>query len=150
MDLSACRCSTSVSKIKVKERGRKAVICNRRNAKFVKTRVDGCLVRQTAAADWVISKPKQGDVFIELKGTDVDHAFKQIMATVTLWRVHNLGCGKQAGLIVCRQYPQATTRSQRAKVAFLKLANGPLHVVSGNYEYCFENILSFNGPFRKE
>lgn len=149
MSLEECRQSTKVAKILCEENRRKACFLNPRNEEYFKTKVDGCLVRNAVASDWVISRDKVGDVIVELKGKDVDHAVQQIWATAELWRRKGLRMGRLAGLVVCNQYPSIDTKIQRAKLALARAFQAPLHVVCGNYEYSVENVLSFKGPHRR-
>jgi hypothetical protein len=144
--ISRCTERTNVSKVKVQELGRKAIFKNKNRAIFCKTRVDGCVVKNAIAADWVLSKGNVGQIVIELKGRDVDHAVKQIEATTLLWREKNLVFGKLAGLVVCAQYPRANTMVQRAQDVFSRKFKGPLHIVTRNCEYVFEKVLAFDEP----
>lgn len=141
-----CFCSTDVRKIKVSENSRQAVICNPDRLEFVKVRVDGCLIRGKPAADWILSRADKGDVAIELKGSDVDHALCQIEATLDFWTKGGYSSGKLAALVVCSRYPAIDTKIQRAKVALSKKYSAPLHVVTRNLEYTFDALLSHRGP----
>ena len=93
------------------------------------------------AADWVVSKCKVGDVIVELKGKDVEHATKQVVATAKLWKQKGLCQGKLAGLIVCSQYPKASTSVQKKQQAFASEFSGQLHVRTRNREYDLEQLL---------
>lgn len=146
MALADCREITNVSKIKVEENQRKAVFLNDPRENYFRTKVDGCLVVHTLASDWVVSKPTVGDVVVELKGKDVNHAIKQIVSTLSYWKKEGLSNGKLAGLIVCTQYPKISTTVQKAQELIAKDYKAPLHVVTKNYEYKLENVLSFKGP----
>jgi len=80
-----CIEATTDSRVKVSERGRKAIFLNPDNCNYSKVRVDGCVVKNAKAADWVVSKHAVGDIIVELKGRNVEHAVKQINATAALW-----------------------------------------------------------------
>src|SRR3954451_9375532 len=101
MSIDHCKTATTVSKIKVDELGRSAVFLNGKREKFIKIRVDGCVVKNSLAADWVLSKERVGDIIIELKGKDVDHGTRQITATAEFWTAKKFRKGKIAALIVC-------------------------------------------------
>jgi hypothetical protein len=116
------------------------------NGRYCKIQVDGCVVKNALAADWVVSKQGIGDIIVELKGRNVEHAAKQINATATLWTDEKLRVGRLAALVVATQYPRANTMMQKAQAAFAKKFNAPLHVVTKNNEYCFEKVLSFGSP----
>ena len=54
MQIANCQRVTSVSRIKIEESGRKAIFMNLARDQFVLTRVDGCVVVDSVAADWVV------------------------------------------------------------------------------------------------
>ena len=82
---------------------------------------------------------------LELKGRNVEHGCKQILATATTVKRKFSHC-KFAALIVCSQFPRFSTAIQKAKERFAKEFNGPLHVVSRNCEYEVDHLFSFKGP----
>ena len=93
-------------------------------------------------------KNSTGDVVIELKGKNVEHAVMQVFATAQYWTNNGFVSGKLAGLIVCKRYPRASPSIQRAQDKFSKSFRGPLHIVTKNYEFKFKNVLSFKGPHK--
>lgn len=149
MSLEKCRQKTTDSNIKCEEKGKKAIFRNPERREYYKTQVDGCLIKDEVASDWVVSRPQIGDVIVELKGKDVDHAVTQIQATAKYWTEKALLEGKLAGLVVATQYPRIDTKIQRAATALARSFNAPLHVVTKNYEFEIENVLSFKGPHSK-
>lgn len=149
MCIDHCKTITTDSRITVFERGKAATFINDGRDEMVKTKFDGCVPINGVAADWIVSKQHLGDVIIELKGKNVEHGAKQIHATAQYWRSEGHVCGKIAGLLVCTRYPRASTSIQKSQQAFQKLFSGPLHVVTKNYEYQIENVLSFKGPHRR-
>ncbi|HEX8662846.1 MAG TPA: hypothetical protein VF744_02305 [Beijerinckiaceae bacterium] len=145
-----CEEETSVERIKVEELGRKATFVNEEHNTYRKTQMDGCVVKNQLAADWVVSRANIGDVIIELKGRHVEHAVRQIRATAGFLTDGDYREGRLAGLVVCTQFPKASTTVQRAQAEFARAFKGPLHVVTQNLEYAFENVLSFKGPHRSD
>ncbi|WP_409313273.1 hypothetical protein [Pseudomonas putida] len=141
---------TKVSKIKVTDKGsiRFAVINNEKKVEHIVRKIDGGIVCNATAADWMISKPEVGDVIIELKGCDVEKAMLQVIATADYATTNLKRQGLIAGLVLCTQHPGATTKIQRALAHFSKKYNGPIHVKNRSGEFKFENILSFKGPER--
>jgi hypothetical protein len=144
MAADACTKRKRVSKIVVEEKKRKATFLNRDKSWFQVTKVDGCLCKNEAAADWVVKKERIGAVIVELKGRDVPHAVRQVMATAEFWRQHMSDCPKIAGLVVSQQRPSYSTSVQRFQTAFARAFKGRLRVVSGNREFCIEELLSPN------
>lgn len=144
----SCVVETKQSNIKVGENGRQAIIRNQKNELFSKAKVDGCLLKNKTSSDYVVSKPKVGDVVIELKGCDVDHAVEQVKSTMDFWVKNGFNNGLFSALIVCTRYPKVDTKIQRAKLALAKIHKSPLHIVTQNLEYDFDALLSFRGPHK--
>jgi len=106
------------SKVRVTDAGtaKSAILLNPERIRVRRIRVDNCLApERSAAADWVVSKPKVVDVIIELKGKNVDHAVDQIQSTLTFWSEHyEHEDGQVIGAwIVCSEYPRASTKVAR-------------------------------------
>lgn len=141
MTASKCRKTVHDSLVKVCEGRRSAVVRNSARESYMVTKVDGCLLHNVVAADWVISKEGFGDLIIELKGVDVSHAFEQVYATAEYWISEtSFGNGKLAGLIVCRQSPRETSSIQRKKRKFFKRFRSSMHVETKNTQYDFPDL----------
>lgn len=96
------------TKVKVEEKRKSAVFLNAGRERVRLIKVDVCLVVGELAADWLVSHPQQGDVIVELKGSDLAHALKQAVATAQMWYGHDLrrSGAKLVVLIVCAQIPK--------------------------------------------
>jgi hypothetical protein len=105
--------------------------------------VDGCVIRGSLAADYVLSRLDCGDLIVELKGTSVEHAYKQIKATAKFWCENGLSCGRIAGVIICNQYPKILTKKQHAQEQFKNICRGPLHIINRNQEFLFEKLFEW-------
>ena len=139
---------TKVSKIRLDDKGspRYATFLNPDKLNHVTRRMDGGLVKNKTAADWMISKEGVGDIVLELKGCDVEKALEQINATAGYARDQEFLQGKIAGLVLCTQHPGISTKIQRAMLQFAKTFKGPVHVRNRSGEFVFEYVLSFKGP----
>ena len=113
-----CQKKTTDSKIKVEELRRKAIFLNPERNVYLKTQIDDCVIKNAVAADWIVTKEGIGDIVVELKGKDVDHATKQILATMKFWKRRGFCRHKVAALIVCSEFPRASTRIQKAMQSF--------------------------------
>lgn len=142
MKIDQCRTKLKHSRIKVEEKGRKAVFLNPARAEYYVTRIDGCLVANERAADYMVTKCEVGDIVIELKGTDTVHAVSQIAAAVPVVRRHGHCRGRFVGLVVCRRYPKVDTSLQRVRGTFRKNFRTHVHIVSRNREFDFEETLA--------
>jgi len=76
--LNSCVQTVSHSKIKVEENGRKVIFLNPSRAQFMKGRIDGCLVTSGIRADYFVGGEGK-TVLIELKGSNIEHAFEQLL-----------------------------------------------------------------------
>ena len=110
------------------------------------SRADGCMYVNKTSCDFVGSCTEAGDVFIELKGCDVDQGLKQIETTLKDWRAKGWLGRLRAGLIVCTRYPRQDSKIQRARNKFARDFGAPLHVVRHGQSFRFERILAFDGP----
>jgi len=140
----------SVSKIKLSDKRsvRHAVFLNPERKEHIKRRMDGGYMENSTAADWMLSKPGSGDVFLELKGGDVMHAIEQVRATADFAVKNELVCGSLAALILCTEHPGFNTKMQRMMQEFSARYKGPVHARNRGGEFVFEHVLSFNGPER--
>ncbi|MBA4056208.1 MAG: hypothetical protein C0490_15950, partial [Marivirga sp.] len=111
---------TKVSKIKLSDAGSKrfAVFLNKEKTTYIKRRMDGGLVKNITAADWMLSKPNVGDVIVELKGRDVAHALDQVAATADFAVQSGIAQKKVAGLVLCTEHPGINTKIQIAMNKF--------------------------------
>lgn len=149
MHSETCSQELLISKIKVEEKGKQAVFLNPNRLKVRKTQVDGCLVKQATACDWLVVRAEEEGVLVELKGCDVAKAIEQIEATFAYLRSNGGLAKKMAALIVCRNppnHPSFNSKLLRAKDRLSAAYRAPLHIVSGNYEFHFEKVLSHKGP----
>ena len=141
-----CVETTDVSEIKVEELGKKAIFLNKERLPHRRIKMDGCVKKNETAADFVVVKPDVGTVIIELKGKHVEHAAEQVNATARFLRGIDHQPAKLAGLIVASTYPKANGTVQKQQQKFYREFKGPLHVVTKNYQFDFEKILSAAGP----
>lgn len=135
-----CKEEVSHPKVKIKDKAVSVVLLNPGRKKLVKIRVDGCVIKNAKAADWLVAKMSRRNLIVELKGKDVEHAAAQIHATATHFVGKRLLSGEWAALIVSSQYPRASTMIQRRQQEFQKRFSGRLHVASQNREFDFDAL----------
>ena len=143
MTCGGCRECVNHSTIKVEEFKRVLYFDNPTRESYFRTRVDGCLVREQVIADYVVSKPEVGDVIVELKGTDVAHGVRQIIATAEYISSCERARGPLAGVVVCRQYPRFDSSIRREVTAFVKRFKGPVHIFTKSETVAFQRLLQF-------
>lgn len=78
-----CLIEMDHSILKFSEKRSSLFINNKNKRAVVRHQVDGCLVTEGKKCDWLlVDKLTGSEVFIELKGADVDVAVKQLCASV--------------------------------------------------------------------
>jgi len=85
MDFKRCSEDSKHPLIVVEENGRKFTIRNQGKKNVKKVRVDGCLIddkRQRCDYLFEIGHVCHCAIYLELKGSDIDHAFKQLVLTM--------------------------------------------------------------------
>lgn len=114
-----CVVSTKHKLLKFSEKRSSFVIVNDKQQPLIKKQVDGCLITSGKRCDWLVIDPvTQAEIYIELKGSDVLEAVKQICATI---KVLTAGPVKKVGYIICTRCPVATTEVQAIqKMVFKK------------------------------
>jgi len=107
LDLSHCVEDSAHSYIVVSEKGRKAVFRNPEGARFLKIRVDNCLITDSSRkrSDFIVTKPNVGSVIIELKGKNVTQAYEQLFATLRHDECQDWLEKRKVLLIVCSRVP---------------------------------------------
>ena len=86
MDLDKCSETITHKNILLEEKkSSKIIFSNEKLIEVTKIQVDGCLNINGVKCDWllIINEPYI-EIYIELKGSDVEHAFTQIENTIKL------------------------------------------------------------------
>ncbi|MBD2353758.1 hypothetical protein H6G41_03810 [Tolypothrix sp. FACHB-123] len=86
MDLDACSEIINYKNIVIKEKKSSEITFYNENLiEVTKVQVDGCLNIQGVKCDWLlIINDCDIQIYIELKGGDVEHAFKQLENTIKI------------------------------------------------------------------
>lgn len=116
--------------IRIKEKKRAAAFPNPQKAPHLIGKIDGCLVKEGIRADYFVAD-RQTAVLVELKGCNISHACKQLLAAATHSNVapHLKGLNLNF-LIICSRFPKDNTAVQRAKDAVHKKYGGRFRVAS--------------------
>ncbi|MDR6952667.1 hypothetical protein J2X65_002026 [Ancylobacter sp. 3268] len=141
------RCTQIVthSKIKVEEHGRKAIFENSNGDMYHVSIVDNCLITDGSRADRLVRKVGDSSVIVELKGKDVDHGIKQLMATVEHPNIRSMLESKIGFLLVCRRYPKFDYYVAKAKTEAAKKYKAGFHVVCDQRQVKIEEVVKING-----
>lgn len=110
---------------------------------YVSYDVDGCLVKAGLAADCAVEEVGTGLVVVEFKGRNVEHALKQVDATVRYFREERAYPEKIAALIVSRESPLGSSTLNRHRLAFAKRHQGAaLQVASSAKDFVLADVLA--------
>lgn len=82
MNFGKCRQIVTHQRIVFEENRSKITFLNPSKQKVQKVKVDGCLPIDGIKCDFLLISEKKVEYFVELKGSDVDHAANQLCATI--------------------------------------------------------------------
>lgn len=127
----SCR-ETSTQKIFTFKENRSTLILeNRDQASSVKIIVDGCEINEGIRCDYMhISK--EIEMYIELKGQDLEHAMEQIKRTMEILSI-DLKKQKKISYIICTRSPLTSTEIQNYDRKFRQQFNSKLIIKSSPY-----------------
>jgi hypothetical protein len=123
---NSCSQEAYHKRISLEENKRKFIGFNPDEKAVIKVRIDGCLITTGIKCDFLlIEKEKHLSCFIELKGSDIEHALDQLQATIQ--QVDNPERGfitkrftKKFAFVVSSQVPQMNTGVQNKMKNFAK------------------------------
>ena len=128
--ISSCNTTTTNKIISVSENKRTFRVKNDSVFTINEVEVDGCYKTTGAKCDYlfeVISKDTKTNVetvtivfYVELKGSDINHAIEQLEATIQHCLSEHKSVNKKECYIVASKFPSAGTSSQILKKKFLK------------------------------
>jgi hypothetical protein len=117
------------SKIVLKEKRSKITFNNPNREKILLLKVDGCAIKEpkTLRCDYALVPCDQVEIYVELKGSDIAKAFKQIESTINLLssKVAQL---KILGFIISTRVPMQSTDVQQLKSQLKKKFNATIRI----------------------
>jgi hypothetical protein len=126
----SCVEKVRISKIVLKENHRSFVLRNPNRREVVKVRVDGCLIRGSPACDWALIVPEEPrEWYVELKGSNVNHAITQLEETILRISTDPRRSRKRS-YIVSSNCPLISTKLQQAILRFRKDFNSEFRIRS--------------------
>ena len=119
--------------IVLEEQGKKMIFLNKQRKKIKVTIVDGCEITDGIRCDYLVKNPKSDEFFVELKGTDIEHACKQLEASIKILSVSpNL---KHSFVIATRVAPAINPTIQILMSRFRKKLNSKLFVKGRQFSF---------------
>ncbi|MBE9249453.1 MULTISPECIES: hypothetical protein [Aphanizomenonaceae] len=142
MDLDKCSEKISHKNILIEEKkSSKIVFINENSIELTKVQVDGCLDIQGVKCDWllIINEPYI-EIYIELKGSDVEHAFDQIENTIKIVSKNYKTVLKYCYIITTR-CPITSTQIQVKAKLFKKNYNAVLKIKKTGFNESFNTFI---------
>lgn len=115
-----CNTPTNNKIIVVREKGRKFTIQNNSSLEINKVKVDGCYITSGNKCDYlfeIINKNITEVFYVELKGKNIEHAIKQLTATVAHCKLIHKDIKREC-YIVASRVPKSSTSTQNLKKEF--------------------------------
>jgi hypothetical protein len=135
-----CRTLTRETKIVFSEKGRRMLFLNPRRMPLERCRIDSCpelrqqlSIQDSKLCDFCLVDWRPEEHFIELKGKNVDHALRQLEATLNLLRqspqklVH--------AWIITSESPASQPKFLNLKERFMKRLNVKLTIRTNQHEH---------------
>ena len=129
--LPECTKETSVTQIKCEENKRKILFLNPNRKLVRKIKVDGCQITDGLKCDFLV-KFNDTENFVELKGSDISHAFKQLSRTISL--LGDNSCQKRYSFVISSRCPLTSTEIQNERLKFKKKYKSELFVKNNNHK----------------
>lgn len=138
MDFALCRQIRNCKIICVEENTRKFGINNTSKKNVGVVKVDGCLVTDDSVprCDYLfeVGSPTSLLIYLELKGCNVEHAFKQLASTMDICNSEYSGIDKVC-YIVASRIPKIGPKIQRLKIMLSKSHKVMVHLKTRKFIY---------------
>ena len=141
--LPECEEHRSDTKIVLKEKKSKITFLNPNKDEILKIKVDGCVIsdNETLRCDYALIPSDAVEIYVELKGSDIEQAVKQIESTIKLLS-ENPQKIKKLCFVVSTRVPQLGTDIQQRQSEFKKKFNARLRIKNIQHEYDLSTPIS--------
>lgn len=138
--MTSCITINENSKLVFAEEKSRFEVSNKNKRKVELHKVDDCLITKGIRCDWLlIDAMTKAEVFIELKGGDVEHAVNQIIESV---RQLSKSAGKKNGYVICTRNPLSATQVQLLVKKVFKDHKLALRVKKSTHSDTLENVIA--------
>ncbi|MEG4211109.1 hypothetical protein [Microcoleus sp. S13_B4] len=134
--LPECEERRSDTKIVLQENKSKITFLNPNQDEILKIKVDGCVIsdNETLRCDYALIPSDAVEIYVELKGSDIAQAVKQIESTIKLLS-ENPQKIKKLCFVVSTRVPKQTTSIQQLQSQFKKNFNASFRIKNIQDEY---------------
>jgi len=134
MTYGSCAETVCHRNIRVREMGRTFRILNSGESDVTIVEVDGCLIKQQKACDYLFDISKNNAIhYVELKGKNTTKAVGQLLATMAFFKKTHEGKSKNF-YIVASRVPGTTAQKQKLLREFRSKTGCKLFIRSGSLE----------------
>ena len=127
-------CNTNNNKLVIFQEARsKLIVENIDEVQATKVKVDGCEITRGIRCDYLYLI-KGIEIFIELKGQDIQHAIEQLETTINKLSANSKN-HKKKSFVICTRSPLNSASIQNIQVKFRKKYNSELIVKSSPYKH---------------
>ncbi len=128
--LADCRDESRDSRILCEEHGRRITFINPERKLVLKIQVDDCQIKEGLRCDCLVTYGNFEN-FVELKGHDLRHAFKQIMRTIQLLGRDSM---LRHSYVITSRSPLSAPEIQNFRLKFKKNYRSDLTVKNNSFE----------------
>ncbi|MEG5136815.1 MULTISPECIES: hypothetical protein [unclassified Microcoleus] len=140
--LPECEEHRSDTKIVLQENKSKITFLNPNKDEILIIKVDGCVIdNETLRCDYALIPSDAVEIYVELKGSDIAHAVKQIESTINLLS-ENPQKIKKLCFVVSTRVPKQTTSIQQLQSQFKKKFNASFRIKNIQDEYDLSTPIS--------
>ena len=134
--LPECEEHRSDTKIVLQENKSKITFLNPNKDEILIIKVDGCVIsdNETLRCDYALIPSDAVEIYVELKGSDIAQAVKQIESTINLLSANPQKI-KKLCFVVSTRVPKHTTSIQQLKSQFDKKFNASFKIKNIQDEY---------------
>ena len=129
--MKKCRTTSSNAVFVFEEQKSVLRLTNKDRVPSTKIHVDGCEIIEGIRCDY-LHLAKNLEIFIELKGQDLQHAIQQVERTITMLSLDAKNY-KKTTYIICTRSPMSSTEIQIYDKHFRKMYNSRLIIKSSPY-----------------
>lgn len=127
-------CTINRNKVEVfKENRSKLIIKNKDRVEATRIKVDGCEITNGVRCDFLYLI-KELEIYIELKGQNIEHALRQIETTINKLS-ENPKFQKKKSFIICTRSPLNSASIQNIRFRFKKNFNSDLIIKSSPHTH---------------
>lgn len=141
--LPECEEHRSDTKIVLQENKSKITFLNPNKDEILIIKVDGCVIsdNETLRCDYALIPCDAVEIYVELKGSDIEQAVEQIKSTIKLLS-ENPQKIKKLCFVVSTRVPKQTTSIQQLQSQFKKKFNASFRIKNIQDEYDLSTPIS--------